>query len=371
MDTYELHGIVEKFLKFIDHLSRGYMNLNKSRFKSQDANTPLSILGNCLYNFALITAPFAPFLSEMIWNQLKPSIDWESWDIPEERRASIHYHLIPSGAVWKSDGKLLELFEYFSDITDLARIVRSKRTRDLNGNLTKASSIKLALPKMTVIHQDISVLEQIDEMEWVVKEEMNVEELTFDTNVSKYISFSASLDIQRVKHRVKDGTTLGKIIKFCKTSLTPDIVESVALGKRKNMIKVEDNGSVQDNIWLCPNELIIRQTPKMQNVFCTDRLAIVVEDHVTPEILDKYYYKLFYRGYQETRKESGLQQTDDIRVTCVVGSRLREIIEKHNNGPHRVDHLEFSKNQNQFVSQGLIYKIDCQIGLALIVLEDY
>ena len=392
MDRYELHGLVAKFLKFIDQLSRGYMNLNKSRFKSHDGFNrdplvPLSILGNCLYYFALITAPFAPFLSEIIYQQVKRTMIWDHNDkgkmgwgqVIEDsassqtgsRRQSIHFQLIPEGNVWDSDGSLLQLFEYFSDITDLLRGVRAQRTREVDGKEVPASSIKLAFSKMTVVHQDPTVLEQLRDLEDTIKDEMNIVELAFDTDLAKYVSFSASLDIAKTKERIQDGKQLGKVIRFAKKDLTEAQARAIALGD-KTPVPVDIPSSSGGGLVIMAEELTVKQTPKVNGVYCTDQITIVIEDQITPEILEKYYYKLFYRGYQEARKEMGYQQTDDVQVSCCCSAKVRKLLEKFNSkesDENQVEHLTFETDSNKFLSSGLIHKVRIEMGLVLIVLH--
>lgn len=104
------------------------MNLNKKRFKHNDSKisaVPLHVLGNCLYYFSVVSAPFAPFISESIYQKLR--------DVrcPSHNEQSIHYHQIPTThdgcVVWNSNGQLLKLFDYVSDIFELTRIMRSNR----------------------------------------------------------------------------------------------------------------------------------------------------------------------------------------------------------------------------------------------------
>jgi valyl-tRNA synthetase len=85
----------------------------------------------------LITAPFAPFLSESVYQVMRPLNS--SWFQLE----SIHFHQIPMTDVWKSKGTsacLLRTFDYFSELVELTRTARAQRT-NTDGKLI--SSVKL------------------------------------------------------------------------------------------------------------------------------------------------------------------------------------------------------------------------------------
>jgi isoleucyl-tRNA synthetase len=77
MDTFYLGNIVNRIEKFIGQLSRTYLNMNKSRLKSQltekDALDSLNTTHYCLKNFAMMIAPFAPFMADHIYLGLEPS----------------------------------------------------------------------------------------------------------------------------------------------------------------------------------------------------------------------------------------------------------------------------------------------------------
>ena len=66
MDTFYLGNIVNRIEKFIGQLSRTYLNMNKSRLKSQltekDALDSLNTTHYCLLNFAMMIAPLGKLL---------------------------------------------------------------------------------------------------------------------------------------------------------------------------------------------------------------------------------------------------------------------------------------------------------------------
>jgi len=205
MENYRLNGVTNHLFSFIDNLSKWYMNLNKSRFKDCSATTPLDVLGNCLLYFSIISAPFAPFMAESIYQFTKSFCD-QNIDLKE----SVHLHPIPQESVWKSDGNLLNLFDSFSDIVDMCRVVRTQRSNP---------SVKLAFPKVTIVHSNKKVLNDVKLIEDYLKDEMNIISIDYSTDEGKYVTYKAELNMNKFKQRgindkrdKVDRKLIGKII---------------------------------------------------------------------------------------------------------------------------------------------------------------
>jgi isoleucyl-tRNA synthetase len=338
MNIYKLNGIVGKLFTFIDQLSRWYMNLNKDRFKKCDPMC-LQILGNCLYYFSLISAPFAPFMAESIYHFLikVSNSHFASSSGYDARKMSIHFHKIPTEPLWVSDGNLLETFDYFSELIDLTRIVRAKR---FHADGTSASSIKLAFPKITIISRQQPILNQLNAVLDYIQKELNVIQVDFSNVItSDYISFTLQPNIAVIKLRLTDGKTIGKIMKYFK-QLTPDQIDKIAFNQ-------EDCAIDSDTI-VYYNELIVNRVPKNDNIVCSNNLTVLYDSSITPEILEKYYCKMFYRGYQDTRKRAGLVQTDTVQLEYICSDEFEIILQKYlrslNNVAIRVS--EFTNHVN-------------------------
>jgi len=307
MKQYKLNGIVAKFFKFIDQLSRWYMNLSKNRIKSCQSTIPLDVIGNCLYYFSMISAPFSPFLAESIYQKIKPLSP--DLDLP-----SIHYTLYPTKSIWKSDGYLLYVFDHFATLVDIVRGVRLKRDN---------SSAKLALPSVTIVAKDKAVLDSLRLIEKYIHVELNVDRIYYNLNVHDYVVADIKPDVKKIKDRISDGRTVGAIIKYFKTC------GQNHHDYRGGRITLPAISNISDGLWLEEDELIVNYLARDDSIICKDDLAVMVDTSVNDDIMSRYYAKMFWREYQQARKEAGLVISDEVVLKYSCDAHVEQILSSY------------------------------------------
>ena len=79
MEAYELQAAVEPLVGFIDQLTDWYIRRSRSRFWADEATTDREEAFETLYTVLMtlckVMAPFTPFLSDAIYQQLKGKED--------------------------------------------------------------------------------------------------------------------------------------------------------------------------------------------------------------------------------------------------------------------------------------------------------
>ena len=324
LDNYKLFGITDRLFKFIDQLSRWYMNLNKTRFKRglsgkhRESPECLSVLGNCLYYFAALSAPVAPFMSESIFTALRPTLPGSIIS----RGQSIHFHPFPTSAAFPpSRLSLKSAFDHFAELIDMTRLIRAQRKHIGKS----ATSVKLAIPKMHIASADVSVLNELLAIEAYLTSELNVSTIEYCENVEQFASFTMKPNIAVIKQRVTDPKKLGAVLRHFKT-LTPDQIQNVIANK--SCVYDED-----DVVVAYSHELIIESIPKpllpLVVLISPSNLVVAYDTTVTTNILEEYYVKLFYRGYQDSRKRAGLSQTDHVRLEYGCSDYFEDLLRRY------------------------------------------
>lgn len=370
MDQYHLNGIVNKFLKFIDQLSRWYMNLNKSRFKNCE-KMPLDIIWNCLLYFSVITAPFAPFMSESIYQSIRPDCSNNNTAncANSASCASVHFLQIPSTEVWQSDGELLELFDYFSELVDITRTARCSRKR---ADGTAANSIKLEIKEAVVYHSGNQVIEQLQRIESYARKELNIATIRYSNDLSGCVQYTIQPDIRAIKNRtscdtttaggsgsgVVDGKDIGKIVSYFK-GLSDENVRQIVQNKTRVY--------VTDSLFADYSELKVSVKPKKENVFCSNNLTIQYDMTITDEILEKYYSKLFFRGYQDARKVENFVQTDVVLGYYNCPKNIANVLDKYPTGIEGLAACNF--DEFDALKEMMVHTIDLEIGLVQLKLQ--
>lgn len=91
MEKYRLYTVVPKLLHFLENLTNWYVRLNRNRLKGEHGDEDwvcaLNVLFEVLLKVNVLMAPYAPFLTEMMYDNLK-----RCTDKPED---SIHFLQIP------------------------------------------------------------------------------------------------------------------------------------------------------------------------------------------------------------------------------------------------------------------------------------
>ncbi|KAL4194516.1 hypothetical protein AMTRI_Chr05g59720 [Amborella trichopoda] len=126
MDAYRLYTVVPYLLKFIDNLTNIYVRFNRNRLKGrtgeEDCRMALSTLYHVLLTTCKVMAPFTPFFTEVLYQNLRR--------VSSESEESIHHCSLP-----KAGGQIEERIELsvtrMMTVIDLARNIRERHKQPL------------------------------------------------------------------------------------------------------------------------------------------------------------------------------------------------------------------------------------------------
>uniref|UniRef100_I1NXY0 CCHC-type domain-containing protein n=1 Tax=Oryza glaberrima TaxID=4538 RepID=I1NXY0_ORYGL len=211
MDAYRLYTVVPYLVKYIDNLTNIYVRFNRKRLKGRtgedDCRISLSTLYHALVTTCVVMAPFTPFFTEVLYQNLRK--------VSSKSEKSIHFCNFPS-----STGQIDERVEHsvnrMMTIVDLARNIRERHNRPLKTPLRHAHYTTilftqfLVLWEMVVVHPDNDFLEDITgKLKEYVKEEMNVKMVTACSDPLVYSSLRAEPNFSVLGKRL--GKDMGKI----------------------------------------------------------------------------------------------------------------------------------------------------------------
>lgn len=296
MEMYDLSLIVVSITNYIDHLSRWYIKLNKTRFRNIDKNDltslsdvqiGLSVLFECLYQFCLGLAPFAPFLSEMVFQSLKQHSDMD--DLFKE---SVHFHRLSTKFYYTIDTQMNSSMSYLIRVMNLIRHQRSMRE--------KSQSIKMPYKKVIVIHNDPEFIKLLKPVEHIIKEEINIIDLEYQNSMSGYVNYTLLPNLKVLGPKL--GHDIKNFIKYLST-YPADEVESWVENKRGPFFW---NSQEIDR-----NDIIVKTSPKQEfitwQVVSDEDLVLLIDPEVNDDLLATYYLKQFTRQSQDFRRKNGLQ----------------------------------------------------------------
>ncbi|KAL1007813.1 hypothetical protein UPYG_G00091930 [Umbra pygmaea] len=319
MDAYRLYTVVPKLVRFVDMLTNWYVRTNRRRLKgesgSEDCLWALECLFSVLFSMCRLMAPFTPFITEMMYQNLRHLLDPAS--VEEKDSSSIHYLMLPQVRECLIDKRIESAVSQMQSVIELGRVIRDRRTLP----------VKYPLKEVVVIHQDPEALKDITSLQKYILEELNVRQMTLSTDKDRYgISLRAEPD-----HMV-----LGKRLKGAFKSITASIKEL----KNEQLESFQKTGSIiVDGHELHEEDLRLMYTFNQTSGSSTqyeahsDAQVLVLLD-VTPDqsMLDEGVAREVINRVQKLRKKGHLVPSDEITVyySCEpAGDYLDQVIQAH------------------------------------------
>lgn len=202
MGAYRLYTVTPRLLRFIEQLTNWYVRLNRSRLKGQEGDDEsavgLSTLYDVLLNMTVLMAPFTPFLTEFLYQQLrrlhpnfnKPGLAPDALGAAE----SVHYLQLPAYDKDRLDEAIEEQMTTLQTVIEIGRVLRERKT----------ISLKTPVKEVIVVCKDPARLAHLENVKKYVLAELNVWTVTTSTDVGKWSSFKIDMN-----HKVL-GKRLGK-----------------------------------------------------------------------------------------------------------------------------------------------------------------
>ncbi|XP_058214010.1 isoleucine--tRNA ligase, cytoplasmic isoform X2 [Rhododendron vialii] len=209
MDGYRLYTVVPYLLKFLDDLTNVYVRFNRKRLKGRtgedDCRVALSTLYHVLLTSCKAMAPFTPFFTEVLYQNLRKA----SNGLEE----SIHFCSFPQEE-GKGGQRIEQSVKRMKIIIDLARNIRERHNKPL----------KTPLKEMVVVHPDAEFLDDIaGKLKEFVLEELNVKSVVPCNDLLKYASLRAEPDFSVLGKRL--GKSMGIVAKEVKAMSQKDILD--------------------------------------------------------------------------------------------------------------------------------------------------
>ncbi|XP_030314121.1 isoleucine--tRNA ligase, cytoplasmic isoform X2 [Calypte anna] len=319
MAAYRLYTVVPRLVKFVDILTNWYVRMNRRRLKgengTEDCIMALETLFRVLFSMCRLMAPYTPFITELMYQNLKTLIDPAS--VQEKNTESIHYLMLPQTREDLIDKKIENAVSCLQSVIELGRVIRDRKT----------IPVKYPLKEVVVIHQDPEALENIRSLEKYILEELNVRQVTLSTNKDKY----------GVRLRAEpDHMVLGKRLK----GEFKVVMAAIKELKSEQLEKFQETGSiVVEGHELHGEDLRLMYTfdqvagGSAQFEAHSDAQVLVLLD-VTPDqsMVDEGVAREVINRIQKLRKKRNLVPTDEITVyyrSHPEGDYLDTVIKEH------------------------------------------
>lgn len=305
LDDLKMTEAGREMQDFMDDLSNWYVRRCRERYWGKDMTADKEAAYMTLYTvlrtMALISAPFTPFMSETMYQNMVRTVDKSA---PE----SIHLCDWP-----KKDESFIdpELEANMAAVLDIVVLGRSARNAANIKNRQPVASMYVqgkALPDMYVS---------------IIADELNVKEVRFVDDASSFISY-------RVKPQLKTlGPRYGKLLPKINQYLAGEGVGNavVAAHNRGESYNFDIDGT---EISLSAEDVLVSTEENAGFVTVTEHdLSVVLDTNLTPELIEEGFVREIVSKVQTMRKEAGFEVTDHIVLSHHGNSLIEGIFARH------------------------------------------
>ncbi|MCL2802265.1 MAG: isoleucine--tRNA ligase [Treponema sp.] len=305
LDAYDLSRAVDPILKFIDYLNNWYIRRSRRRFwKSENDSDKLEAYGalfESLRTLITIAAPFMPFTTDAIWQNLRAETDKES----------VHLVEFPLPDKKRRDKELEFRMASVMSAVSIGRSLRSQYNLKMRQPLRKAE----------LVTRNEEEKKALLGMADIIREELNVKEVVFSDKEEDLVEYEVKANFRVM------GKELGKDMKAAASkieALKSAEIQSVIDGSSLSIdIKCED-GSLR-TIEVTAEKLDVRRIEKANlRVLNEGTLTVGLDTEITRELSMEGDVRDLIRGIQNTRKEIGLSVTDRIELSVYGEDSLKE-----------------------------------------------
>ncbi len=306
MDKYDVTKAARLVSSFtIDQLSNWYVRRNRRRFWKSEINknkiSAYQTLYECLITIIKLTSPFAPFITEELYQNLNNAAGKENYK-------SVHLVDLPTPSY--IDKELEEKMDIAQRVVYLTRSIRAKANLKVRQPLKKI---------MVAINQSCS--EAVNKMKDVILEEVNIKELEVLKDSSGIVSKSAKANFKNL------GPKYGKLMKKL-ASIIMDF-GSDEIEKLENQGKIQIN--VDGNNIVLEKDDVLISTSEITGwaVKSEDGVTVAVDKELDEDLIAEGFAREFINRVQNMRKDYGLNVIDRIQIYFSTDEKIASYIYKY------------------------------------------
>lgn len=307
MDNYDARKAGDAIESFVDQLSNWYIRRNRRRFWKAESGTDKQAayltLYECLVGITKLTAPFMPFLSEALYQNLVRNIDA---DVP----MSVHMVQWPQFDAGLHDQKLVHGVDVVQKVVGLGRAAR------------EASKVRVRQPlsRLLVRAPNSAAEEAVRLHADQIKDELNIKQIDF-------LNADAELLTYRIKPKLPElGKRFGKLVPAIRTALAQcdggALVKAHAAGVT---FAVDIEGQ---NIEFAAEDVLV-ETESAAGYACAEESGYLagLDTTLNEELIVEGVARELVRTVQDARKQAGLEISDRITLRVEGSDRVQAALD--------------------------------------------
>lgn len=301
MDRYDHMKTVRAITEFVNEdLSNWYIRRARRRFYSEgmskDKESVFATTYEVLEGIARIIAPIAPFISDEMYKKLTGE-------------KTVHIAYFPQINEKLIDDKVEKRMDVVRAVCNLGRGIREKE------------SLKVRQPLAGVL-VDGKFKDLVEDMTPLIMEELNVKEVVFAQELSKYMDFSLKPNFKVA------GPVLGKNIKAFGSAIAKENAEEF-------ISKLEQNGSVE--LDLNDEKIAVEKDFVDVKISAKEGFAVAMENNIfaildtnlSQELIDEGISREIISKIQQMRKQNNYEMMDNINIFMSADAEVLGAVSKY------------------------------------------
>ena len=304
LDSYQITQAALDIEEFTDELSNWYVRRNRGRYWTQDLTDDkigaYVTLYKVLTTVIKVAAPFVPFITENIYQNLVVGLD-------KNAEESIHLCKWPEVDEKAIDKELEKEMDLAYTIVKLGRSAR-------NG-----ANIKNRQPLSKMLVSTDSLPRYYDD---IITDELNIKEVEFGADLSTHVNFEIKPNLPVL------GKAYGKLI--------PAIRKEIAARNQMELAQTIQNGGVVvinidgNEIELNKENLLVTMQGLEGYAFAGEgSIGVVLDTNITDELREEGHVREMISKIQNMRKDKGFEVADKIKLYVADNDMLLDIVKKY------------------------------------------
>ncbi|NTW72660.1 MAG: isoleucine--tRNA ligase [Eubacteriaceae bacterium] len=301
LSIFDLTKTVRKIQDFVNEdLSNWYIRRNRRRFWAKELTDDKKAVYNTTYEIltglAKLIAPFAPYIAEELYTNLTGELSVHLADYPRCDHDVV-------------DQQVEKKMDTVRTLVSLGRAAREE------------AQVKVRQP-LTKIMADGKYRDSIGYLVPLIKEELNIKDVTFEDNLNNFLDFTLKPDFKVA------GPIFGPKVKALAKALNEiDTEKFVSEIKSKGSLELEVAGEMME---IKEEYLDVRISAKEGfNVQMENNIFVILDTSLSEELLMEGYAREIISKVQQMRKTKDFDMMDSITLSINADEEIFKAVTKY------------------------------------------
>ncbi|MCL2373556.1 MAG: isoleucine--tRNA ligase [Defluviitaleaceae bacterium] len=309
LEKFEVTEPARMLDSFVDELSNWYLRRSRERYwgkeMTQNKINAYKTLHHALVTVAKLAAPFVPFITEQLYQNLVVNFD---------AAAPKSIHLCDFPIVEENENK--EIVNMMATTMDFVALGRAARS---SGNIKTRQPLGEMIVAMPGGGGETVFAEQYTE---IIREELNVKAVRFISDASEYSGYLFKPQLRTL------GPRYGKLVPKIGPALNQNPTQTMADLKAGEWKTTIDGIEIA----LAMDDVLVETTQKEGFATASDKgVTVVLDTTLTPELIEEGNRRELVSKWQSMRRDAGFDVTDRINAGYSHNAILSAVIENNAN----------------------------------------